>query len=71
MIDDIETFHSPKRAHMNNGMLSPVDFELWQQKLNEAGRSDTGGTSVRPVNGAQATDRKGKRHDDRLQGRAS
>ncbi|KPQ13292.1 MAG: transposase, partial [Rhodobacteraceae bacterium HLUCCO18] len=23
--------------HTNNGMLSPVDFEIRQQKLNEAG----------------------------------
>lgn len=27
----------PKRKHTNNGMLSPVDFETRQQKLNEAG----------------------------------
>jgi hypothetical protein len=27
----------PKRKHTNNGMLSPVDFEIRQQKLNEAG----------------------------------
>jgi putative transposase len=44
-------FYNPKRKHTNNGMLSPpplidclaidcramVDFEIRQQKLNEAG----------------------------------
>jgi len=30
-------FYNPKRKHTNNGMLSPVDFENRQQKLNEAG----------------------------------
>jgi len=33
----IEMFYNPKRKHTNNGMLSPVDFETQQQKLNEAG----------------------------------
>jgi putative transposase len=33
----IEMFNNPKRKHTNNGMLSPVDFEVRQQKLNEAG----------------------------------
>ncbi|WP_028957291.1 IS3 family transposase, partial [Sulfitobacter sp. 20_GPM-1509m] len=33
----IEMFYNPKRKHTNNGMLSPVDFEARQQKLNEAG----------------------------------
>ncbi len=33
----IELFYNPKRKHTNNGMLSPVDFEIRQQKLNEAG----------------------------------
>ena len=33
----IEMFYNPKRKHTNNGMLSPVDFEIRQQKLNEAG----------------------------------
>ncbi len=33
----IEMFYNPKRKHTNNGMLSPVDFEKRQQKLNEAG----------------------------------
>ena len=33
----IEMFCNPRRKHANNGMLSPVDFEAQQQKLNEAG----------------------------------
>ena len=33
----IELFYNPKRKHTNNGMLSPVDFEIRQQKINEAG----------------------------------
>lgn len=37
VFDYIETFCNPKRKHTNNGMVSPVDFEIRQQKLNEAG----------------------------------
>ena len=37
VFDYIEMFYTPKRKHTNNGMLSPVDFETRQQKLNEAG----------------------------------
>ncbi|PRY82669.1 integrase-like protein [Donghicola tyrosinivorans] len=33
----IEMFYNPKRKHPNTGMLSPADFEVRQQKLNEAG----------------------------------
>ena len=33
----IEMFYNPKRKHTNNAMLSPVDFETRQQKLNMAG----------------------------------
>lgn len=33
----IEMFYNPKCKHTNNGMLSPVDFETQQQKLNDAG----------------------------------
>jgi putative transposase len=33
----IEMFYNPKRKHTNNGMLSPVDFEIRQQKPTEAG----------------------------------
>ncbi len=32
----IEMFYNPRRKHTNNNMLSPVDFEARQQKLNEA-----------------------------------
>ena len=37
VFDYIEMFYNPKRKHTNNGMLSPVDFEIRQRKLNEAG----------------------------------
>jgi putative transposase len=37
VFDYIEMFYNPKRKHTNNGMLSPVDFETRQLKLNEAG----------------------------------
>ncbi len=43
----IEMPYNPKRKHTNNGMLSPVDFETRQQKLNEAGVQETRGTSKR------------------------
>ena len=33
----IEMFYNPKRKHTNNGMLSPIEFETRQRKLNEAG----------------------------------
>jgi hypothetical protein len=33
----IKMFYNPKRKQTNNRMLSPVDFETRQQKLNEAG----------------------------------
>jgi putative transposase len=33
----IEMFYNPERKHTNNCMLSPVDFEARQQKLNKAG----------------------------------
>ena len=33
----IELFYNPKRKHTNNGMLSPVDFEEKQRKLEKAG----------------------------------
>ena len=45
VFDYIEMFYTPKRKHTNNGMLSPVDFEVRQQKLNEAGLWETRGTS--------------------------
>ena len=37
VFDYIEMFYNPKRKHTNNGMLSPVDFEIRQQKMNKAG----------------------------------
>lgn len=37
VFDYIEMFYNPKRKHTNNGMLSPVDFEIRQHKLNKAG----------------------------------
>jgi putative transposase len=37
MFDYIEMFYNLKRKHTNNGMLSPIEFETRQQKLNEAG----------------------------------
>lgn len=30
----IELFYNPKRKHTNNDMLSPIDFEIRQRKLN-------------------------------------
>ena len=41
-----EPFYNPTRKHRNNGMLSAVDFEIRQRKLNEAGVEETWGTSV-------------------------
>jgi hypothetical protein len=32
----IEMFNNPSRKHTNNGMLSPVDYETRQHKLNKA-----------------------------------
>jgi putative transposase len=37
LFDCIEMFYTPKRKHSNNSMLSSLDFEVRQQKLNEAG----------------------------------
>ena len=37
VFDYIEMFYNPARKHTNNGMLSPVDYEMKQQKMNEAG----------------------------------
>ena len=33
----IEMFYNPTGKHTNNGMLSPVDYEIKQLKMNEAG----------------------------------
>lgn len=37
LLEYIELFYNPKRKHTNNGILSPVDFEIRQRKPNEAG----------------------------------
>jgi transposase InsO family protein len=37
VFDYIEMFYNPTRKHTNNGMLSPVDYEMKQQRMNEAG----------------------------------
>lgn len=37
VFDYIEMFYNPNRKHTNNGMLSPVDYETKQRKMNEAG----------------------------------
>jgi len=37
VFDYIEMFYNPTRKHTNNGMLSPVDYEMKQQKMNVAG----------------------------------
>jgi len=37
VFDYIETFYNPTHKHANKGMLSPVDHEMEQQKMNEAG----------------------------------
>lgn len=37
VFDYIEMFYNPTRKHTNNGMLSPVDYETQQRKMNEAG----------------------------------
>ena len=36
VFDYIEMFYNPKRKHVRNGMLSPMNFE-WQQKMNKQG----------------------------------
>ena len=37
VFDYIEMFYNPTRKHTNNGMLSLVDYEIQQKKMNEAG----------------------------------
>lgn len=37
VFDYIEMFYNPTRKHTNNGMLSPVDYEMKQKKMNEVG----------------------------------
>jgi len=36
VFDYIEIFYNPTRKHTNNGMLSPVDYEIKQRRMNEA-----------------------------------
>jgi len=47
VFDYIEMFYNPTRKHTNNGMPSPVDYEIKQRKVNEAGVLEIRGTSVR------------------------
>ena len=37
VFDYIEMFYNPKRKHVRNGMLSPVDFENRQRNINQEG----------------------------------
>jgi len=37
IFDYIEMFYNPRRKHVRNGMLSPVDFENRQRKTNQEG----------------------------------
>jgi len=37
IFDYIEMLYNPKRKHVRNGMLSPVDFENRQRKTNQEG----------------------------------
>ena len=34
VFDYIEMFYNPTRKHTNNSMLSPVDYEIKQQRMN-------------------------------------
>ncbi len=45
VFDYIEMFYNPKRKHVRNGMLSPVEFERQQELLPE-GVHETRGYSV-------------------------
>lgn len=36
LFDYIEMFYNPTRKHTSNGMLSPVDYETKEKKMNEA-----------------------------------
>lgn len=37
VFDYREMFYNPTRKHTNNGMLSPVDYEMKQHRMNKAG----------------------------------
>lgn len=45
VFDYIEMLYNPTRKHTNNGMLSPVDYEIKQKKMNESGGQETRGIS--------------------------
>ena len=45
VFDYIEMFYPPKRKHVRNGMLSPVEFEK-QQKISPEGFYETRGHSL-------------------------
>ncbi|WP_366194077.1 hypothetical protein [Meridianimarinicoccus marinus] len=45
MFADIESFHTPMRKDVNNGMPSPVKFEIRKQKLIPVGVWETRGAS--------------------------
>lgn len=46
--DYIEMFYNPKRKHVRNGMVSPVEFER-QQEIKADGVQKTRGYSLRPI----------------------
>jgi putative transposase len=46
IFDYIEMFYNPKRKHVRNGMLSPVDFENRQQNVNQEGVYKSRGYSL-------------------------
>jgi len=46
VFDYIEMFYKPIRKHTNSRMLSPVDYETEQRKINEAGFEKTRSTSA-------------------------
>lgn len=47
MFEYVEMFYNPKREHTKNGMLSPIDLEIRQQKLKQASVRETRRTSIR------------------------
>lgn len=46
VFDYIEMFYNPNRKHTNNGIQSPIDYEIKQRKMSEAGVYRSRGTSV-------------------------
>ncbi len=42
MFDYIEMFYNPKRKHVRNGMLSPVEFERQQNVIPEGVQKSRG-----------------------------